>query len=535
MATHRPLVPEGRAALRSTAAMDTATACPPAARPFVLAATILASSMAFLDGTIVNIALPTIQRGLQADIASLQWVVNGYLLMLGALMLVGGGLGDRIGRRRIFAGGIALFTLASIACALAPGVGFLVAARVVQGIGAALLVPQSLALISANYPRDIRGRAIGTWAAASAMTTALGPAIAGLLIDTFSWRIAFWINLPIAAIALWLTYVHVPESREAAARGPVDWIGALVAMAGFGAITYGLIAIGETGAGVLAGIVAVGTGLVLVALFVMTERRAANPIMPPALFRSPVFAGGNIVTVLLYGALAGSLFLLPFDLLARRGLTTAEAGLTILPFGVIIGLMSRWMGALADTYGPRLFMTIGPALVAAACAVLALTIDNFWIGVMAPAIALAIGMGVIVSPLTTAVMNAVPEGKQGAASGVNNAASRLAGVFAVAIVGAAASLVYGARAPEAAPRFGVLPPAGDALRAGAEAAFLSGYATGMGIVAVWAALAAIAAWITIPADTTRQTAGQDPPSARGTGQRSPGRRAGPSFPGQRLR
>ncbi|MCB1489637.1 MAG: MFS transporter, partial [Bauldia sp.] len=433
---------------------------------------------------------------------SLQWVVNGYLLMLGALMLVGGGLGDRIGRRRVFSAGIVVFALASIGCALAQDVGVLVAARIVQGVGAALLVPQSLALISANFPKAIRGRAIGTWAAASAMTTALGPAIAGLLIDAFSWRIAFWINIPVAVAAIWLTGRYVPESRDETARGAVDWPGATLAVAGFGAITYGTIAIGAEDGGWLAGAGAVTAGIVLVALFVLAERRAANPVMPPALFRSPVFTGGNIVTILLYGALGGSMFLLPFDLLARRGLTTAEAGLTILPVGVIIGLMSRWMGGLADSYGPRPFLAGGPLLFALACMVLALTPDNYWLGVLAPMVALAIGLGILVSPLTTAVMNAVPEGRQGAASGVNNAASRLAGVFAIAIVGAVASLVYGARAPAGAPRFGILPAPDDASRTATEAAFLSGYASGMGIVAAWALLAAIAAWITIPKEGT---------------------------------
>lgn len=454
--------------------------------------------MAFIDSTVVNIAVPAIQAGLDASISDIQWVLNGYVLMLGALMLVGGGLGDRVGRRRIFIIGIVIFTLASIACAAAPTVLTLIIARIAQGIGAALLVPQSLALISANYPKETRGRAIGTWAAASAMTTALGPPLGGLLIDLMSWRVAFWINLPIAIVAIWLALKHIPESRDESASGMIDWQGALLAALGFGAITYGLIALGEPGGSVIFDIGALVVGVALLIVFVVVERHATNPVMPPSLFRSRIFTGGNIVTVLLYAALSGSLFLLPFDLLVRRELTTAEAGLTILPFGLIIGFMSRWMGGLADKHGPRPFLIVGPVLVAIACGVLALGLANFWVGVMAPAMVLAVGMGVVVSPLTTAVMNAAPQDKSGAASGVNNAASRLAGVIAVAIIGALASLVYLAAAPDGAPRFGLLPAAGDPLRASAEAAFLSAYAAGMATVAVGAVLAAIAAFWTLP-------------------------------------
>jgi len=505
--THRPLVPEGRGFLRLAARRADIAGCPARSRPFVLAATILASAMAFIDGSVVNIALPAIQHGLDADIADLQWVLNGYLLMLGALLLVGGGLGDRIGRRRVFLIGIVAFTAASVVCALAPTVIVLVAARALQGIGAALLVPQSLALITANFPKNIRGRAIGTWAAASAVTTALGPPLGGLLIDTLSWRVAFWINVPITVIAVWLTWRHVPESRDETARGGIDWAGALAATVGFGAITFGLIEAGEASVRLWLSIGAIVLGVALVAAFVAIEWRAANPVMPPVLFKSRVFTGGNIVTVLLYGALSGSLFLLPFELLVRRGLTAAEAGLTILPFGIIIGVMSRAMGGLADKHGPRLFMMLGPLLVAAGCAALALALSDLWIGVVAPVIVLAVGMGIVVSPLTTAVMNAVPEGRSGAASGVNNAASRLAGVFAVAIVGLVARLVYVAAAPQGAPRFGVLPAPDAPLRVGAEAAFLGGYGAAMGIVAVAALCAGMAAWITIPTGKIGESAG----------------------------
>lgn len=454
--------------------------------------------MAFIDGSLVNIALPVIGRELGADIAGLQWVVNSYLLMLGALMLIGGGLGDRVGRRRIFLIGIVVFTAASIVCALAPTVTFLVAARVVQGIGAALLVPQSLALIASNFPKDVRGRAIGTWAAAASVTTAIGPALGGFLIDLLSWRVAFWANIPIAAVAIWLTLTHVPESRDESATGPIDWGGAVLAVLGIGALTYGLVGLGDSDAAAWPNLAAVAAGIAIIAVFVLVERRAANPLMPPDLFRSPVFTAGNIVTVLLYGALSGSLFLLPFDLLDRRGFDAGEVGLIMLPLGLIIGLMARFMGALADTHGPRPFLTTGSFLVAVACGLLALTLPDLWLGVMAPLILLAVGMGIVVSPLTTAVMNAVPEAKTGAASGVNNSASRLAGVLAVAIIGAVASLVYLANMPDGAPGFGRLPAGDDMLRADSEAAFLTSYASGMALAAAWALVAAIAALLWVP-------------------------------------
>lgn len=508
--THRPIAPEGRAAL--TAAGPAEAACAPEARPYVLAATIVASAMAFIDGSVVNIALPAIQRDLAADIADLQWVVNSYLLLLGALILVGGGLGDRIGRRLIFLVGIALFTVASVACALAPTIGWLIAARVVQGVGAALLVPQSLAIITASFPREVRGKAIGTWAAASAVTTALGPPIGGFLIDILSWRVAFWINLPLAGLALWLTWRYVPESRGEKATGPVDWLGAIVATLAFGALTYGLIAISDDRAGALAITVPIVLGLVGIAIFVAIEARAANPIMPPTLFRSPVFTGTNIVTVFLYGSLAGMLFLMPFDLLARRGLTAAEAGLTLLPVGIIIGLLSRHMGGLADAYGPRLFLIVGPILVGAAGLILAFGQGSYWLGVMLPILLLSFGMALVVSPLTTAVMNAAEEGKSGAASGVNNAASRLAGVIAIAVFGAAAALVFAAYAPAAA-RFGVLPAPDAADRATVEGAFIAAYRTATILSAAWSFLAAVAAFLWVPKATADGSSPASPSKA----------------------
>jgi EmrB/QacA subfamily drug resistance transporter len=473
----------------------TQAAASPTSRTLVLAATIVGSAMAFVDGSVVNIAVPAIQKDLAASIVALQWVANAYLLMLGALILVGGGLGDRLGRRRIFLIGIVAFTAASVLCALAPTVEILIVARAVQGVGAALLVPQSLAIIAATFPKDVRGKAIGTWAAASAVTTALGPPIGGFLIDTLSWRAAFWINLPLAAITLWLTWRFVPESKDESAKGSIDWLGAGVAVAAFGALTYGLSALSEGGAAVL-NVALIGIGIAGVAVYFLIEGRAANPITPPSLFRSRVFTSVNIATIFIYGALAGVFFLVPFDLLSRRGLTAAEAGLVFLPVGLIIGFLSRYVGSLADDRGPRTFLTVGPLVFGVGCLVFALNIPDLWIGVVAPVVLVAVGMAILVSPLTTAVMNAVPDTKSGAASGISNAASRLAGAFAIAVFGATAALVFSWSAPAGA-RFGIEPPSGDAGRAAVETAFLSAYSAAMVFGAVWCFVAAAISWIAL--------------------------------------
>ncbi len=440
--------------------------------------------------------MPAIQKELAANIVAMQWVANAYLLMLGALILVGGGLGDRVGRRRIFLIGIVVFTVASLMCAVAPNAALLIAARAIQGVGAALLVPQSLAIISATFPKDIRGKAIGTWAAASAVTTALGPPIGGFLIDLLSWRAAFWINLPLAVVALWLALRYMPESRDEGAKGGIDWQGALIAVLAFGALTYGLTAVSEGAVSAVAIGLAIAAGLAGIAIFVVVEQRAANPIAPPALFGSKIFTSVNIVTVFLYGALSGVLFLLPFDLINRRGLSAATTGLIMLPFGLIIGVFSRLTGALADTYGPRFFLVAGPLLVAAGSFGFALVIPNIWLGVVLPVVLVGGGMALAASPLTTAVMNAVPDGKSGAASGISNAASRLAGVFAIALFGATAGVVFGWTAPAAA-RFGVIPPAADPAHDQIVGAFLSAYSAAMVFGAVWCFIAAAISFVTL--------------------------------------
>ncbi|MEO1197863.1 MAG: MFS transporter [Pseudomonadota bacterium] len=502
-AIHRPLCPEGRSALRAPGLPDDKVSCPEQDRPFVLVATILASAMAFIDGTIVTIALPAIQTDLDASFGALQWVVNGYTLMLGALILVGGGLGDRIGRKRLFVVGIAIFALGSAGCALAPSSETLIAARVIKGIGAALLVPQSLAIISASFPKEIRGRAIGTWAAASAITTALGPPLGGFLIDTLGWRAAFWINIPLSAVAIALALRFIHENQGRSVSGRLDVLGGVMAVLGFGVLTYGLTGLTEAADGVPPqALVALATGVALLLGFVLVERGAEDPLMPLDLFHSRVFSGLNLATLFLYGALGGVLFLLPFDLIARRGLSATEVGLTLLPLGLIIGVLSRMSGGVADRHGPRVILTIGALIVTGAIVILALVLDDYWLGVMLPVLILAVGMGVVVSPLTTAIMNSVSDTRSGAASGVNNAASRIAGLIAIAGLGAVAGLVFALEGGVGT--FGTLPDASDPAHLVTEAAFLSAYATAMWLAAGSAFCAALAASVSFidPAQET---------------------------------
>jgi EmrB/QacA subfamily drug resistance transporter len=503
---HRPLCPDGRSALRAPSDAP----CPPNARPFVLAATILASAMAFIDGSIVTIALPMLRADLGASFGSLQWIVNAYALLLAALILVGGAAGDRFGRRRVFTIGVSVFGAASLACAAAPSVQWLIVARGVQGLGAALLVPQSLAIIAAAFPRDIRGRAIGIWAGASAITTALGPPLGGFLIDWTGWRSVFLINLPLSACVLWLAATHVPESRDETAAGSLDWLGGGFGFVGFGAVTGGLTLLGEPGGSTTMPLGLLGLGAFgLIALW-RREIAAHNPLVPPSLFASREFTGANLITLLLYGALSAALFLLPFDLIERRGLSAAEVGLTLLPFGLIIGALSRYAGAWADEVGPRWPLMLGSALVTLAAAILALTLQSFWTGVLTPVVLMALGMAAVAAPLTTVVMNSAPDRQSGAASGVNNAASRLAGLLAVPIVGAAAGLVFAheidvSGLSAAAERFGDLPGVSNENRSILEAAFVDAYGVAMTVAAAGSLIATVIAafFIGKPVDKVR--------------------------------
>jgi EmrB/QacA subfamily drug resistance transporter len=408
---------------------------PPATR-WVLPATILGSSMSFIDGSVVNVALPAMQHDLATSFATLQWVVNGYMLTLASLILFGGSAGDRFGRKRIFISGLVIFALASLACGLAPSAAWLVVARLVQGAGAALLTPTSLAIIGSTYRGEARGVAIGTWAAAGAITTALGPPLGGWLVDTIGWRSIFFVNLPIAAAAL-LFARQLPADRVANRSEPLDHTGAVLAVLSLGLLTYGLIALGE-GAPV-AGALTLASALAATWIFIGREERAPSPMMPPSLFRDRSFTGANALTVLLYAALSGALFLLPFLLIQVHGYSAMAAGAAFLPFSVIVGVGSRWSGSLVDRFDSRLPLIVGPLLTALGFAILAFSghTPSYWVGFLPGLTVVGIGMTVTIAPLTTTVFDSAPDEKSGTASGINNAAARLGGLVAIAALGLA--------------------------------------------------------------------------------------------------
>jgi EmrB/QacA subfamily drug resistance transporter len=416
----------------------------PRQRTMVLTACVLASSMAFIDGSVLTVALPNLRAALGADLVSVQWIINGYVLALASLTLCGGALADTYGKARILAIGCAIFAAASIVCALAPNVGWLIAARIAQGAGAAMLTPASLALIGAIYPKEERNRAVGVWAAASALTMAGGPILGGWLIEAFGWQAVFWINPPIAVAAVALMYAFAPPDVRVPHR--FDFPGAALIAVALAALAWALSQIGgQTDAmPIMSVVLATTIALIGFAAYAFRERTTDHPMTPPRLAQNRHFLGLNIATLLIYWGLALMFFLLPFDLIDRRGLTPAAAGATFLPFTLGVGVLSRPFGALADSIGVRTMLIVGPVGAAMAYLWLAASQQTSVIfGVIAPMCVLGIGYAIVVAPLTASVLSSVAESDEGLASGLNNAASRVAQLAGVAMAAGIGSLTWG--------------------------------------------------------------------------------------------
>jgi EmrB/QacA subfamily drug resistance transporter len=409
---------------------------------WVIFATVLGSGIAFLDSTVVNVALPSIAGDFDTGLTSLQWVLDAYLLTLGGFLLLGGSLGDMYGRRKVFALGIVWFGIASALCAAAPNVGTLIIARALQGVGAALLVPGSLAIISTSFDPGDRGQAIGAWSGLSGVTTAIGPFLGGWMVDIVSWRLVFLINIPLVLLALWVTARHVPESRDLEAAKRPDIPGAILAAAALAGVVYALIEgpeKGWTNMGVVAAAIIGGAATVA---FLIVEARRQHPMLPLAIFRNKQFSAANLTTLLVYGALGGALFLLVLQLQGVMDYSAVETGLATLPLTILLLLLSPRAGRLASRIGPRLPMTVGP-IVAGVGLGLMVRIEpgSTYLGSVLPAmIVFGLGMSITVAPLTAAVLSAVDDRHAGIGSGVNNAVARVAGLLAVAILPLAAGI-----------------------------------------------------------------------------------------------
>ncbi|HEY8180950.1 MAG TPA: MFS transporter [Thermoanaerobaculia bacterium] len=414
-------------------------------RRWILAATILGSAMAFIDGSVVNIALPVMQRTLSATVTDAQWIVDAYLLALASLLLAGGALGDHLGRMRMFAAGVVIFAGASVWCGLAPDTRHLIAARALQGIGGALLVPGSLAIIAATFPASERGKAIGTWSAMTSMALIAGPLLGGWLVQTVSWRAIFFINIPIAVVTLlivWRTW-SPRDSAEAGDVRSIDWAGTVLITVALAALTYALIEKRQY--------LSFGIAVIAFVAFIILEKRVKNPIGPLVLFRSRSFAAANVLTLLLYAALNVAIFLLPFNLIQLQHYSPARTGAAFLPLVAAMSLLSRFTGAFADRVGPRLLLFFGPLIVAIGFLLLALPGigGSYWTTFFPGLVVIGIGMATTVAPLTTTVMTSVDNPHHvGAASGVNNAVSRVAGLLAIAFFGAVSIFIF-ARSLEA--------------------------------------------------------------------------------------
>ncbi|HET6295141.1 MAG TPA: DHA2 family efflux MFS transporter permease subunit [Kribbella sp.] len=446
---------------------------------WVLAATALGSGMAFLDGTVVNVALPAMGEDLNADIAGLQWIVNGYMLMLASLILLSGSLGDRLGRRRLFVVGVVWFAVASVVCAAAPNLEVMIAGRVLQGIGGALLTPGSLAILQTSFRHSDRGKAVGAWSGLTSVAAAIGPFVGGWLVDSGSWRLIFLINIPLALATVLVTLRHIPETRDEETTGKLDVAGAVLATVGLAGLTYGLISAGDRGFGDALVQVALAVGVLALAVFVEVERRSSHPMLPPGIFANMRFTGANLVTVVVYGALGTATFLLVVYLQTALGYDALWSGAALLPMTVLMLTLSGYAGGLSERIGPRLPMTIGPLLLAAGF-LLMLRIEpgaGYVSAVLPAVIVLGLGLVCTVAPLTATVLSSVEDHHAGIASGVNNAVARSAQLMAVAAIPLAAGIT------------------GDSYRD--PVAFSNGFQTAMWISAALAAAGSVLAWFTL--------------------------------------
>jgi EmrB/QacA subfamily drug resistance transporter len=444
---------------------------------WVIIAAVLGSGVVFLDGTVVNVALPAISRDLGASVRGLQWMLDGYLVTLSSLLLLGGSAGDRYGRRRVFVAGLAGFVAASVLCGLAPGVGFLIAARALQGVAGALLVPASLSIISSGFDPDDRGRAIGAWSGLAAVAAAAGPLLGGWLVDAGSWRLIFFLNVPLAAGAALIAVRHVPETRDDEA-GPLDVHGATLVSAGTALASYSLIEHSRGAASVVVGL----AGVVAIAAFLAVERRSDHPMLPLSLFRSRQFTGANLATFAVYGAMSAAIFLVVLRLQVGLGYSALEAGSSLLPFTLLSLTLSARVGALAQRIGPRLPMTVGPLTSAAGLLLFSwIGPGDHYVRAVLPGVALfGLGMTITVAPLTAAVLGAVDRRRAGVASGVNNAAARLAGLLGIAVIPAVAGIGSGS---------------------GVAASLDHGYAAALRISAVVCAAGGAASWLLVRTST----------------------------------
>jgi EmrB/QacA subfamily drug resistance transporter len=483
----------------------------------VLAVTILGSSMAFLDGTVVNVSLPALQSAFHASVTDVQWVVEAYALLLAALLLVGGSLGDIFGRRKVYVLGVLIFGAASLWCGLSRNIDTLIFARSVQGLGSALLVPGSLALITATFSENTRGHAIGTWSGFSAIAASIGPVIGGWLIEHSTWRWVFFLNLPLALVIVLLA-AKVPESRNEASPKQIDWLGAFLVTFGLAGVTYSLIE-WPTRAQDDKHLVTVAfalLGVLALAAFLAVEYWSHAPMVSLKFFASRNFLGANLLTLFLYASLGGLMFFFPMDLIQIQHYSATQAGAAFLPFVAIMFGLSRWAGGLVARYGSRLPLTVGPLVAASGIALFAVMPQNgnYWLSFFPPAVIMGLGMTISVAPLTTTVMNAVPDSESGVASGINNAVSRLGALLAVAVFGAILVTIFNhsldqkvdhlkltsdlmARVNEVRPQLAAAKVSDARIQSAIASSFVSGYR-----VVIWVATGlelsgALVAWVLI--------------------------------------